>query len=101
VSQNFTLTVRQIAQTVSINSTAPSGATHSGSNNQTYTVVASTTSGLGVALTIDGSSTSGCTISGTTVSYGIGVGTCIIDANQAGNAEYSAAAQVQQSFLVN
>ena len=30
----------------------------------------------------------------------IGVGTCVIDANQAGNANYLAAPQVQQSFMV-
>ena len=29
-----------------------------------------------------------------------GVGTCVIDANQAGNANYNAAPQVQQSFTV-
>ena len=30
----------------------------------------------------------------------IGVGTCVIDANQAGDANYNAAPQVQQSFAV-
>ena len=28
------------------------------------------------------------------------VGTCVVDANQAGNANYNAAAQVQQTFAV-
>ena len=97
---NGTLTIGQATQSVSITSTAPSGKTYSGSNNQTYAVAASATSGLAVALTIDAASTSGCTIAGTTVSYGGGVGTCIIDANQAGNTDYSAATQVQQSFSV-
>ena len=30
----------------------------------------------------------------------IGAGTCVIDANQAGNANYNAAPQAQQSFAV-
>jgi hypothetical protein len=40
-----------------------------------------------------------CSISGTTVSF-TAAGTCVIDANQAGNANYNAAPQVQQSFTV-
>src|SRR5262249_60669754 len=38
-------------------------------------------------------------IAGATVSF-IGAGTCVIDANQAGNANYNVAPQVQQSFAV-
>ena len=38
-----------------------------------------------------------CSISGATVTF-VAVGTCVIDANQAGNASYEAATQVQQSF---
>src|SRR5260370_4376236 len=40
-----------------------------------------------------------CSISGSTVSF-IGAGTCVIDANQAGNGNYNAAPQAQQSFAV-
>ena len=40
-----------------------------------------------------------CSISGSTLSLH-GAGTCVIDANQAGNANYNAAPQVQQSFTV-
>ena len=36
-------------------------------------------------------------ISGATVTF-VAVGTCVIDANQAGNANYEAATQIQQSF---
>jgi hypothetical protein len=54
---------------------------------------------LSVAITIDASATSVCSISGSTVSF-IGTGTCVIDANQAGNANYNPAPQVQQSFAV-
>ena len=40
-----------------------------------------------------------CSIAGSTVSF-IGAGTCVINANQAGNANYTPAPQVQQSFAV-
>jgi hypothetical protein len=41
-----------------------------------------------------------CSISGSIVSF-MGVGTCTVDANQSGDASYSAAPQVQQSFSVS
>ena len=88
--------VNQASQTITFTSTAPAGATVGGA---TYTVTATASSGLAVALTIDASATSVCSLSGSTVSF-IGVGTCVIDANQAGNANYTAAPQVQQSFAV-
>jgi hypothetical protein len=40
-----------------------------------------------------------CTVSGSTVSYAA-AGSCVIDANQAGNATYAAAPQVQQTIKV-
>jgi hypothetical protein len=83
-------------QTITFTSTAPAGAKVGG---PTYTVTATASSGLTVAFTIDASASSVCSISGSTVSF-IGVGTCVIDANQAGNANYNAAPQVQQSFAV-
>src|SRR5262249_58152270 len=52
-----------------------------------------------VPFRIDASATAVCSLSGATVSF-IGVGTCVIDANQAGNATYNAAPQAQQSFAV-
>ncbi len=84
------------SQTISYTSTAPVGATVGGA---TYTVTATATSGLPVTFTIDATATAVCSISGSTVSF-IGAGTCVIDANQAGNANYNAAPQVQQSFAV-
>jgi hypothetical protein len=85
------------AQTIKFNSTAPTAATVGGTS---YTVAAEGgASKEGVTLTIDGSSASVCTISGTTVSF-VGVGTCTIDANQAGNSNYNAAPQALQSFTV-
>jgi len=84
------------SQTITFRSTAPAPATVGG---PTYTVTATASSGLAVTFTIDASATSVCSISGSTVSF-IGVGTCVIDANQAGNANYNAAPQAQQSFAV-
>ncbi|HZF12168.1 MAG TPA: Ig-like domain-containing protein, partial [Thermoanaerobaculia bacterium] len=80
-------------QTITFTSTPPAGAKVGG---PTYTVTATATSGLPVTFTIDATATSVCSISGSTVSF-IGAGTCVIDANQAGNANYNAAPQAQQS----
>ena len=58
---------------------------------------ATSNSGLTVAFT---SATSGvCTVSGTTVTV-LTAGTCTLNANQAGNANYEAASQVSQSFTI-
>jgi hypothetical protein len=86
-------------QTVSISSTAPGAATVGGT---TYTVTATATSGLAAALTLDATS-SGCSLSGSTSGSTVtftAVGTCKINANQAGNGSFNAAPQVQQSFAV-
>lgn len=53
-----------------------------------------------VVLTVDTASASVCSMSNHVVSFA-GVGTCIIDANQAGDANYSAAPQAQQKITVN
>ena len=84
------------SQTITFTSTAPVGATVGG---PTYNVTATATSGLPVAFTIDATASSVCSIAGSTVSF-IGAGTCVIDANQPGNASYGAAPQVQQNFAV-
>jgi hypothetical protein len=94
VQQSFP--VGKTPQTISFTSTAPVNAFQGG---PTYNVTATATSGLAVALTIDASATSVCSIGGSTVSF-IGAGTCVINANQAGNTQYEAAPQVQQSFIV-
>jgi sugar lactone lactonase YvrE len=57
-------------------------------------------SGNPVVFTIDGTSTGTGSISGSTLSITT-PGTFVIDANQAGNANYSAAPQVQRSLVVN
>jgi hypothetical protein len=88
------------SQTVNFTSTAPVGARY---GDVAYTVTASASSGLAVVLSIDPASASVCSLSGSSsgsqVTY-IGTGTCTIDANQAGNSNYNAAAQAQQSFSV-
>ena len=57
-------------------------------------------SGNPVTFTVDPSSTPGsCSLIGTALSYSA-VGNCVIDANQAGNANYTAAPQVQKTILI-
>lgn len=94
-SGSLSLTVAMANQTIAFTSTAPSNAAISG----TYTPTATATSGLTVALTIDSSSSSACSISAGVVSF-TAAGTCTINANQAGNTNYYAAPQVQQSVTV-
>ncbi len=87
-----------VAQTINFTSTAPSGAVVGG---PTYTPTATGgASGNPVVITIDAAASSVCTISGLGVVSFIGVGTCVIDANQSGGGGYLAAPQVQQSFAV-
>ena len=84
-------------QTITFTSTAPTSAKYSGS---TYTVTATGGgSGNAVTFTIDSTATSVCSVTAGVVSF-TGVGTCVINANQAGGANYLAASQVQQSFSV-
>jgi len=64
-----------------------------------YTVSAEAGSGLPVSFTIDATSGSACSISGSSVSV-TAAGTCTIDANQPGNGEYEPAPQAQQAFSV-
>ena len=85
------------SQSISFTSIAPTGAVVGG---PTYTPMASGGgSGNAVVLSIDASATSACSISSGVVSF-TAVGSCVIDANQAGNAEFSPAPQVQQTVLV-
>jgi hypothetical protein len=86
----------QASQTITVTSARP-GSARVGS---TYSPAATATSGLPVAFSIDVSSTPGsCSIGRGTVKF-TGTGTCIIDANQAGDAEWAAAAQVQVDISV-
>lgn len=86
----------KLPQTITFTSAAPVNAIVGW---LTYTPSALATSGLPVSITVDTAASSACSISGGIVSF-IGVGTCILDANQDGNLLYEAAPQVQQSFDV-
>ncbi len=87
-----TMRVGKGVQTITFTSKAPTDATV----GATYKVSASG-GASGEAVTF--STTSMCTVSGSTVHF-IGVGKCVIDASQPGNADYLAAAQVSQGFSV-
>jgi hypothetical protein len=82
------------AQSINFTSVPPSTATVGGSS---YVVGASAGSSLSVTFTSGDISI--CTVTGTTVSF-VGTGTCLINANQAGDGIYGAAPQAQQSFTV-
>jgi hypothetical protein len=84
------------AQTVTFGSTPPAHATVGSAR---YSPAADSTSGLAVTVSLDVNSR-GCSIDAGVVSF-IRVGTCLIDANQAGSSLYHAAGQVQQSITVN
>jgi hypothetical protein len=90
----FSLTLAKASQTITF--TAPSSGTMNGSASLSPTA----SSGLTVTLSVDGTTTNdACSISGDTVSY-LHAGSCVIDANQAGDANYLAATQVHQTITV-
>ena len=92
-----TFQVTKVAQAISYTSTPPTSPVV----GDTYDVSATGGgSSNAVTFSIDASSTSGCTVSGGTVTFSAPLGTCVIDANQAGNGTYAAAAQVQQTIGV-
>ena len=64
-----------------------------------YTPGASSSAGLTPVVTVDASSSAVCSISGGTVRFSSS-GQCVLDANQPGDADYAAAAQVQQIVTV-
>lgn len=81
----------------SISFTAPSSGVVGGS-----ATLSATGGGSGNPVVFSTDATSGtgvCSVTGTTVSY-TAVGSCVIDANQAGNASFAAAPQVQQTIAV-
>ena len=91
------ITVDRIPQSIAFTSEPPANPAVDGS----YVVTATGRgSGNPVTFGVDASSTSSaCTISGATVTFGQ-PGRCVIDANQAGNARYLAAPQAQQVVAV-
>jgi type II secretory pathway pseudopilin PulG len=85
------ITINKASQTITVTTPNPTRV-YFGSIG--YTPAATSTSGLTVAITLDGTST-GCTLSGGNITWTSSTGTCKVDFNQAGNASYNAATQVQ------
>ncbi len=86
-------TVSQGAQTIAFTSGAPTTAVVGGPSY----AVAATGGGSGNPVTFSSATSGVCTVSSSTVSF-VGTGTCTLDANQAGNANYTAAPTATQSF---
>ncbi|WP_354090132.1 IPT/TIG domain-containing protein [Brevundimonas faecalis] len=91
-----TVNIARGNQTISFTSTAPVGASVGGG---AYNVTATASSGLTPTVLIDASAAAVCSISGGSVTFQ-SMGTCVINANQAGDPNWNAASQVQQSFSV-
>ena len=93
----MTVTVHQGTQTVHFTSSKPGAAVV----GQNYAASATGgASGQPVVITVDAATTNGaCTVGGGSVDL-VHVGSCVIDANQAGSADYSAASGDSQTFAV-
>jgi hypothetical protein len=92
VAQNFAVTIVLQSQTI----------TFAALGNQVFATApfaVSATASSGLPVSFASLTTSICTTSGSTVTL-LGVGTCTIQASQAGNATYAAAPNVSQSFGV-
>lgn len=87
------ITVTKLGQTITF--AAPATATA----GSTYTATGTASSGLAVIYST-ASPGSVCTISGSTITF-VGAGSCVVNADQAGNEVYSAAPQVQQTIVVS
>jgi hypothetical protein len=90
VSQSFT--VNGEAQTITFG--------NPGAQTVGTPLALSATASSGLAVTYNSQTTSICTVSGTTATM-LTSGSCVIQANQAGNTSYAAALPVMQSFAVN
>jgi hypothetical protein len=95
-SKTVAIKVLQGSQAIVFTSPAPSNAVVGG---PTYTVAA-TGGGSGGAVTFSSATPTVCSVTGSNGVNMLAAGTCTIDANQAGNTNYSAAPQVSQSFAV-
>lgn len=85
-----------VGQTITFTTKAPSSARV---GLATYTPVASASSGLVVTMSIDATSKTICSIANGVVHFKA-AGSCVIDANQAGNVDFAAASQVEQDVAV-
>jgi hypothetical protein len=89
-AQNFTFNLE--AQTITF--------TNPGTQTVGTPLTLSATASSNLAVSFTSTTQTICMVSGTTATF-IASGTCTIDANQAGNNTYAAAAMVAQSFTVN
>ena len=89
-------TPAKLAQAITWDTLPPEGAVAGGSG---YQPKASVESGLPVSISVDEASSKVCSINAGTVVY-LAAGDCVLHANQAGNGDYLAAPQGQQSFTV-
>ncbi|MGH3185893.1 MAG: protein kinase domain-containing protein [Streptosporangiaceae bacterium] len=88
-----TITVKALSQAISF--TAPSSGKVKGSGH-----LSATGGGSGNPVVFSSGSGKVCTVSGNTVTF-TGGGSCVVDANQAGNAKYAAAPQVERTIKVS
>lgn len=93
---HYAATGGKLGQTISFTSANPSPVQV---DDASYTPQATASSGLPVTFSLDAAST-GCSLSAGVASF-TAAGTCLIDANQAGDSLWAAAVQVQQSITVN
>ena len=97
VDQSFTLTVTKAVQAITITSVPPAHPVI----GDLYPIAASADSGLPVTFSIDAATTnSACTLVATVVHFN-NTGTCVVDADQAGNGTFKTAPQVQQVLHVS
>jgi large repetitive protein len=95
VTQAFTLTVQKNSQTITFPVIADRPM-----RPVAIPLTASSTSGLTVALTVAPATSGNCFLLGNDL-YITNVGTCTVNANQAGNTSYNSATQVQRSFVIS
>jgi streptogramin lyase len=101
-SQVAHITVLGQSITVTQNGLTAQTITFGALSNQTYgtaPITVSATAGSGLKVVFHTLTQHVCTVSGTTVTL-VAVGTCTIEATQAGNANYAAAPPVTQSFQI-
>jgi hypothetical protein len=95
-----TVQVGPVANAITVTSSVPTGP--SAEFGQQYTPVKSAISGDSVAVTVDASTSpsNACSVNGSGVVTFNYVGTCVIDFNDPGNADYLAASQQQQTITI-
>lgn len=97
-SQSYSITVNQGVQSITFPAQTPANQVFAPGGSFALNPVATASSGLSV--TYSSSTPSVCTVSGATVAMQ-GPGVCTIAANQAGDGDYTAAAQQTQSITID